>query len=122
MLGNIIDMHKNLKRISILFIIIVFITGVFYLQYGREIDASGSSCMNDTLSFNVTLNRLWFSSSDRNRKDIEDIILAKYKENNFHSTKFSTDLLQPKKLDISVYLKDSDILNGKPLFTFTADI
>ena len=113
---------KNHTRVLTIFAIIaILIFSLYYLQYGREIDASGSSYMNDTLSFNVTLNRLCFSSSD-DRKDIEDAIIAKYKENSFHSTKFSMDLIQPKKIDVSVYLKDSDILNGKPLFTFTADI
>ena len=112
-------MPKYLKQILITTIAIILTSCVLYLQYGREMDVSGSYYFNDTLSFNVTLNRLWFKSSDQ--KAIERNILKKYNENSFHSTMFSTDLIHPKKILISVYLNKYDIGKNKPLFTFSAD-
>lgn len=111
-------MHKYLKQIVIAIIAVIF-AGVLYLQCGRELDVLSSYYHGDTLSFNVTLNRLWFNSSDQ--KDIERNILKKYNENSFHSTKFSTDLIHPKQINVSVYLNSNDIPRSELLFTFSAD-
>lgn len=91
-----------------------------YLQYGREIDASGSYYSGDTLSFNVTLNRLWFNSFYQ--ESIKRNILKKYSENSFHSTRFSTDLQTPKQINVSIYLNEKEIQRGEPLFIFSTDI
>jgi hypothetical protein len=113
-------MRKHLKQFPIAVIVLIFISCILYLQYGIDIDASGSYYSGDTLSFNVTLNQLWFNSSTQ--KDIETNILKKYNDNSFHSVRFSTDLMHPKQLRISVYLNKSDIMHSDPIFTFSPDI
>lgn len=121
MTGERVGMHKYLKQIVVTIIIIALLaSSIFYLQYGREIDASGSYYSGDTLSFNVTLNRLWFNASDQD--SIESNILKKYKKNSFHSVRFSTDLMHPKTINVSVYLNDKNALQSEPLFTFSTDI
>lgn len=120
MTGERVGMHKYLKQTVVTIIIVALLaSGIFYLQYGRDMDASGSYYSGDTLSFNVTLNRLWFISSDQ--ESIEHNILKKYNENSFHSTRFSTDLIHPKTLNVSVYLNDKNT-QSEPLFTFSTDI
>lgn len=106
----------RLLSVILCFFIIFFLC---YLQYGREIDASGSYYSGDTLSFNVTLNRLWFNSSDQ--ESIERDILKKYSENSFHSIRFSTDLQHPKQINVSIYLNDKAIQRSEPLFIFSTD-
>lgn len=112
-------MKKNIRLLSVILCFFI-IFSLCYLQYGREIDASGSHYSSDTLSFNVTLNRLWFNSSDQ--ENIERNILKKYNENSFHSIRFSTDLMHPKTINVSVYLNDKNALQSEPLFTFSTDI
>ena len=112
-------MHKHLKQFSIAVIVLIFISCILYLQYGRDMDVSGSYYSGDTLSFNVTLNQLWFNSSTQ--KNIETTILKNYNDNSFHSIRFSTDLMHPKQLHISVYLNENDIMHSDPLFTFAPD-
>lgn len=113
-------MHKHLKQISIAVIVLIFCSCILYLQYGRDIDASGSCYSGDTLSFNVTLNQLWFNSSTQ--KDIETSIIRKFNDNSFHSIRFSTDLMHPNHLRISVYLNENDIIHSDPIFTFSPDV
>ena len=108
-----------MRLLSVIFCFFI-IFSLCYLQYGREIDASGSYYSGDTLSFNVTLNRLWFNSSDQ--ESIERNILKKYSENNFHSIRFSTDLQNPKQINVSIYLNNKEIQQSEPLFTFSTDI
>ena len=112
-------MKKHMRLLSVIFCFFI-IFSLCYLQYGREIDASGSYYSGDTLSFNVTLNRLWFNSSDQ--ESIERNILKKYSENNFHSIRFSTDLQNPKQINVSIYLNNKEIQQSEPLFTFSTDI
>lgn len=112
-------MKKHMRLLSVILCFFI-IFSLCYLQYGREIDASGSYYSNDTLSFNVTLNRLWFNSSDQ--ESIERNILKKYSENSFHSIRFSTDLQNPKQINVSVYLNDKEIQRSEPLFIFSTDI
>ena len=104
-------MKKYIRVFTLPAIVAILILSLCYLQYGREMDASVSYYSGDTLSFNVTLNRLWFNSSDQ-----------KYNENSFHSTRFSTDLMHPKTINVSVYLNDKNALQSEPLFTFSTDI
>lgn len=115
-------MQKNIPPSIVILCFFIIIASIYHLQYGREMDASGSYYSGDTLSFNVTLNRLWFNSSDQARIDIQRKILTKYNENSFHSTRFSTDLMHPKTLNVSVYLNDKNALQSEPLFTFSTDI
>ena len=110
-------MRKHLLSIILCFFIIF---SLCYLQYGREMNVSGSFYSGDTLSFNVVLNRLWFNFSDQ--ESIERNILKKYKENSFHSIRFSTDLMHPKQINVSIYLNDKELLQSEPLFTFSTDI
>lgn len=113
-------MRKNIPPSIVILCFFIIIASIYHLQFGKEMDASGSYYSGDTLSFNVTLNRLWFNSSDQ--ESIEHDILKKYNENSFHSIRFSTDLMHPKTINVSVYLNDKNTLQSEPLFTFSTDI
>lgn len=118
MTGECVGMHKYFKKIMVSIIAVVLISGTLYLQYGRELDVKGSYYSGDTLSFNVILNRLWYKSSDQ--ESIKHDVLKKYSENNFHSVLFSTDLMHPKQIIVSIYLNSKGMQN-EPLFTFSID-
>lgn len=113
-------MRKSIPTSILILCFFIIIASIYHLQFVREMDASGSYYSGDTLSFNVTLNRLWYNSSDQ--ENIENEILKKFNENNFHSVRFSTDLMHPKTLNVSVYLNDKNALQSEPLFTFSTDI
>lgn len=46
-----------------------------------------------------------------------------YRENAFHTTKFSTDRDEmPKKLHITIYLNKSDVGRGREIFGFVYNV
>ena len=65
---------------------------------------------------------LWEDQS-RNREDIEDReafarkLLQMYKDDSFHSTKFSTDRGYATSIDMNIYLWKEDIEDGESVMT-----
>ena len=103
-------MKKN--NITLVFVAIVFsiivgmIIGKSLLKYKEgEPDVVGSFSMNRDENFTVVANRKNISDKEAFAR----LLLKMYKENSFHSIKFSTDHGYATSLDMTVYSWKEDI-------------
>ena len=109
-------MKKN--NITLVFVAIVFsiivgmIIGKSLLKYKEgEPDVVGSFSMNRDENFTVVANRKNISDKEAFAR----LLLKMYRENSFHSTKFSTDHGYATSLDMTVYSWKEDIENGESI-------
>lgn len=109
-------MKKN--NITLVFVAIVFsiivgmIIGKSLLKYKEgEPDVVGSFSMNRDENFTVVANRKNISDKEAFAR----LLLKMYKENSFHSIKFSTDHGYATSLDMTVYSWKEDIENGESI-------
>ena len=109
-------MKKN--NITLVFVAIVFsiivgmIIGKSLLKYKEgEPDVVGSFSMNRDENLTVVANRKNISDKEAFAR----LLLKMYKENSFHSIKFSTDYGYATSLDMTVYSWKEDIENGKSI-------
>lgn len=109
-------MKKN--NITLVFVAIVFsiivgmIIGKSLLKYKEgEPDVVGSFSMNRDENLTVVANRKIISDKEAFAR----LLLKMYKENSFHSIKFSTDHGYATSLDMTVYSWKEDIENGKSI-------
>lgn len=119
-----------------MFIKIVFITAVILTAFfiftrlpaigdGKAQDNSGvpdvvsSRTQNDDCYLTVVAN----SESINEQKAFAERVIHMYRENAFHTTKFSTDRDEmPKKLHITIYLNKSDVRRGRESFGFVYNV
>ena len=106
------------KNITLVFVAIVFsiivgmIIGKSLLKYKEgEPDVVGSFSMNRDENLTVVANRKNISDKEAFAR----LLLKMYKENSFHSIKFSTDHGYATSLDMTVYSWKEDIENGKSI-------
>ena len=103
------------KNITLVFVAIVFsiivgmIIGKSLLKHKEgEPDVVGSFSMNRDENLTVVANRKNISDKEAFAR----LLLKMYKENSFHSIKFSTDHGYATSLDMTVYSWKEDIRNG----------
>lgn len=106
------------KNITLVFVAIVFsiivgmIIGKSLLKYKEgEPDVVGSFSMNRDENLTVVANRKNISDKEAFAR----LLLKMYKENSFHSIKFSTDHGYATSLDMTVYSWKEDIKNGESI-------
>ena len=106
------------KNITLVFVAIVFsiivgmIIGKSLLKHKEgEPDVVGSFSMNRDENLTVVANRKNISDKEAFTR----LLLKMYKENSFHSIKFSTDHGYATSLDMTVYSWKEDIENGKSI-------
>ncbi len=88
------------------------IIGKSLLKYKEgEPDVVGSFSMNRDENLTVVANRKNISDKEAFAR----LLLKMYKENSFHSIKFSTDHGYATSLDMTVYSWKEDIENGKSI-------
>ena len=109
-------MKKN--NITLVFVAIVFsiivgmIIGKSLLKYKEgDPDVVGSFSMNRDENLTVVANRKNISDKEAFAR----LLLKMYKENSFHSIKFSTDHGYATSLDMTVYSWKEDIENGESI-------
>lgn len=78
-------------------------------------DVVSSIIQNGDCALTVVAN----ADAIEDKQQFAEKIIIMYRENNFSTTRFSTDIgSRPKNLYITVYLKKSDIKKGKEAFHF----
>lgn len=70
-----------------------------------EPDVISSMIVNNEQYLTVVANR----NEIENEEEFTKILIKMYEENSFHSVKFSTDLADPEKVYMKVYLRKEDI-------------
>ena len=107
---------KDNKRIVIILICIIFLfiirSNLKNDSHNLEIDAVSSISMNDQEKLLVVAN----CNKIENHMEFANEVLQKYVDNSFRSIRLSTDLREGVTcLQVSVYLKEKQIKEGKPV-------
>ena len=76
-----------------------------------EPDVINSMIVNNEQYLTVVANR----NKIENEEEFTKLLIKMYEENSFHSVKFSTDLADPEKVYMKVYLRKEDIKKEKPI-------
>ena len=76
-----------------------------------EPDVISSMIVNNEQYLTAVANR----NEIENEEEFTKILIKMYEENSFHSVKFSTDLADPEKVYMKVYLRKGDIKKEKPI-------
>lgn len=76
-----------------------------------EPDVVSSMIVNNEQYLTVVANR----NEIENEEEFTKLLVKMYEENSFHSVKFSTDLADPEKVYMKVYLRKEDIKKEKPI-------
>ena len=75
-----------------------------------EPDVVSSMIVNNEQYLTVVANR----NEIENEEEFKKLLIRMYEENSFHSVKFSTDLVDPEKVHVKVYLWKEDIKKNEP--------
>lgn len=75
-----------------------------------EPDVFSSIIMNNEQYLTVVANR----NEIENEEEFKKLLIRMYEENSFHSVKFSTDMVEPEKIYMKVYLWKDEVKKNKP--------
>lgn len=76
-----------------------------------EPDVISSMIVNNEQYLTVVANR----NEIENEEEFKKLLIRMYEENSFHSVKFSTDLVDPKRVYLKVYRWKEDVRKEEPL-------
>ena len=99
-------MRKKCVGIVFVMLLISMLMGMYFRTKNeemKELDAVSSICFGDEMTLIVVANRDEFA----------ELLLEKYKENSFKTVRLSTDLEQPEKVRMKVYLREKDFEEGE---------
>lgn len=98
----------------VLVLVVVTILGIGLEREERRVegepDVISSIIMNNEQYLTVVANR----NEIENEEEFKKLLIRMYEENSFHSVKFSTDLVDPEKVHVKVYLWKEDIKKNEP--------
>lgn len=110
---------EKIKIIAGMGIVIVSISILIYLQYGRSMEVYSSNSSNSSNYhekwLTVVINRLYIFDKEKCAKEI----VRKCRENDFRKVMFSYDKSIPNALYVTVYLSEWEVKHGKPVFTIS---
>lgn len=75
-----------------------------------EPDVISSIIMNNEQYMTVVANR----NEIENEEEFTKLLIKMYEENSFHSVKFSTDMVEPEKIYMKVYLWKDEVKKNQP--------
>ena len=75
-----------------------------------EPDVISSIIMNNEQYLTVVANR----NEIENEEEFTKLLIKMYEENSFHSVKFSTDMVEPEKIYMKVYLWKDEVKKNQP--------
>lgn len=113
------EMKRKIRR-KWKMVIAVVIVVVTMLEIGLEgeerrdegePDVVSSMIMNDEQYLIVGANR----NKIENEEEFTNLLIKMYEENSFHSVKFSTDMVEPERVYVKVYLWKQDIKKENPI-------
>lgn len=113
------EMKRKIRR-KWKMVIAVVIVVVTMLEIGLEgeerrdegePDVVSSMIMNDEQYLIVVANR----NKIENEEEFTNLLIKMYEENSFHSVKFSTDMVEPERVYVKVYLWKQDIKKENPI-------
>lgn len=75
-----------------------------------EPDVISSMIVNNEQYLTVVANR----NKIENEEEFKKLLIRVYEENSFHSVKFSTDMVEPEKIYMKVYLWKDEVKKNQP--------
>lgn len=75
-----------------------------------EPDVISSMIVNNEQYLTVVANR----NQIENEEEFKKLLIKMYEENSFHSVKFSTDMVEPEKIYMKVYLWKDEVKKNQP--------
>ena len=75
-----------------------------------EPDVVSSMIVNNEQYLTVVANR----NEIENEEEFTKLLIKMYEENSFHSVKFSTDMVEPEKIYMKVYLWKDEVKKNQP--------
>ena len=75
-----------------------------------EPDVISSMIVNNEQYLTVVANR----NEIENKEEFTKLLIKMYEENSFHSVKFSTDMVEPEKIYMKVYLWKDEVKKNQP--------
>ena len=75
-----------------------------------EPDVISSMIVNNEQYLTVVANR----NEIENEEEFTKLLIKMYEENSFHSVKFSTDMIEPEKIYMKVYLWKDEVKKNQP--------
>lgn len=75
-----------------------------------EPDVISSMIVNNEQYLTVVANR----NEIENEEEFKKLLIRMYEENSFHSVKFSTDMVEPEKIYMKVYLWKDEVKKNQP--------
>lgn len=115
------EMNRKIRRkwkmviVVVLVLVVVTILGIGLEGEERRVegepDVISSIIMNNEQYLTVVAN----CNEIENEEEFTKLLIKMYEENSFHSVKFSTDLADPEKVYMKVYLRKEDIKKEKPI-------
>lgn len=75
-----------------------------------EPDVISSMIVNNEQYLTVVANR----NKIENEEEFKKLLIKMYEENSFHSVKFSTDMVEPEKIYMKVYLWKDEVKKNQP--------
>lgn len=105
-------MRKKCVGIVFVMLLISMLMGMYFRTKNeemKELDAVNSICFGDEMTLIVVANRDEITDED----EFAELLLEKYKENSFKTVRLSTDLEQPEKVRMKVYLREKDFEEGE---------
>ena len=75
-----------------------------------EPDVISSMIVNNEQYLTVVANR----NEIENEEEFTKLLIKMYEENSFHSVKFSTDMVEPEKIYMKVYLWKDEVKKNQP--------
>lgn len=75
-----------------------------------EPDVISSMIVNNEQYLTVVANR----NKIENEEEFKKLLIKMYEENSFHSVKFSTDMVEPEKIYMKVYLWKEEVKKNQP--------
>lgn len=105
-------MRKKCVEIVFVLLLISMLMGMYLgtkSEERMESDAVSSICFGNEMMLIVVANRDEITDED----EFTELLLEKYKDNSFKTVRLSTDLEQPEKVRMKVYLREEDFEEGK---------
>lgn len=109
------NIRTKWKMVVAVVLVVAIIIGIGLEGEERRVegepDVISSMIVNNEQYLTVVANR----NEIENEEEFTKLLIKMYEENSFHSVKFSTDLADPEKVYMKVYLRKEDIKKEKPI-------
>ena len=102
------------KMVVVVVLVVAVMVGIGLEGEERRVegepDVINSMIVNNEQYLTVVANR----NKIENEEEFTKLLIKMYEENSFHSVKFSTDMVEPEKIYMKVYLWKDEVKKNQP--------